>query len=109
MASRDAQDRIYVAGGCSVCAGAGAAVFLKSLDGGAIFFGCPSCGCAWPTPPDPHVVDSIEPPERFAPAGFTYAQISEIKTAGLEPLIESDEEAKDWDFRGARGFSPVVA
>lgn len=92
MTFRDSTDRIYVAGRCSVCAGAGAAVFLKSLDRGTIFFGCPSCGCAWPTPPEPHVVDSIEAPERFAPAGYTYAQLSEIKAAGLAPLIESEEE-----------------
>ena len=106
MSPGDSTERIYVAG---ACAGGGAAVFLKALEDGVIFFGCPSCGCAWPTPPEPRVVDTVEPPERFARAGFTYAQLSEIKAAGLESLVSCDDSVEGWDFRGARGFSPIIA
>ena len=37
---------IYSAGPCSVCAGAGNACFVRSLDSGRIFFACSSCGLA---------------------------------------------------------------
>lgn len=109
MTLPESAERIYVAGDCSVCASAGAAVFLKSLDSGVIFFGCPSCGCAWAKPPTAHVVDTADPPELFASRGFSYAQLAEIKRAGLVPLIKDDGKLEEWDFSGTTGFSPPVA
>jgi len=102
----EAESRIYVAGECSVCADAGAAVFMKALHDGSVFFACPSCGCAWENPPRPHVVDTVDPPEKFAPAGFTFARLADISAAGLERLIRGHDVADTWDFSDAPGFSP---
>ena len=73
---------IYSAGECAVCQGAGDALFVRSIEDGRIFFFCADCGCAWPQPPTPGRVDTIAPPELFAPAGFTLATSADIRTAG---------------------------
>ena len=101
----EAAERIYSAGECSVCGGAGAAVFLKALQTGTIFFGCPSCECAWSSPPQPHLVDTVDAPSRFAPRGFTYARMSDIKAAGMEPLVAREDAAESWDIWDDTGFS----
>ena len=103
----EAAERIYFAGGCSVCGAAGAAVFLKALQSGTIFFGCPSCECAWSSPPQPHHVDTVDAPSRFAPCGFTYAGLSDIKAAGMEPLIAGEDAAESWDIWDDIGFSAM--
>src|SRR5439155_14141962 len=97
------ESRIYLAGECSVCGGAGAAVFMKALHDGSLFFACPSCGCAWENPPRPYVVDAIDPPDKFAPAGFTFARSADIRTAGLEHLIKGHDVADTWNFSDTPG------
>ena len=79
-------------------------MFLQAVDAGPVFFGCSSCGCAWDKPPEPHVVDTVDPPAKFAPSGFTYARLADIKAAGLERLIAGDDEPGTWDFSGDPGF-----
>lgn len=73
---------IYSAGECAVCCGAGDALFVRSIEAGTIFFLCADCGCAWAAPPSPGRVDTIDPPELFAPAGFTLATAADIHAAG---------------------------
>ena len=79
-------------------------MFLQAADAGPVFFACSSCGCAWDRPPEPYVVDRVDPPAKFAPSGFTYARLADIKAAGLEPLIAGFGEPNTWDFAGAPGF-----
>jgi hypothetical protein len=105
MALGTTKSRIYVAGECCVCGGAGAAVFMKSVCDGRIFFACPACGCAWADPPRPHYVETADPPEKFAPAGFTFARSEDIRSAELEGLIKGDVDASDWDFSDAPSFA----
>ncbi len=62
---------LYSAGECPVCSIAGDALFVEDRAAGQVFFLCPSCGCAWLSPPRPHEVETINPPERFAPHGLT--------------------------------------
>ena len=100
------EDRIYWAGECAVCAGAGAAVFLRSLADGRIFFACAACGCAWANPPESHVVDTVDPTEKFAPSGFAYATIADIRAAGLQEVINGEGPVETWDFSDTAGFAP---
>ena len=55
---------------------------------------------------DPYVVDAIDPPDKFAPAGFTFARSADIRTAGLEHLMKGHDVADTWDFSDTPGFSP---
>ena len=79
-------------------------MFLQAVDAGPVFFCCSSCGCAWDKPPEPHVVDTVDPPAKFAPAGFRYARLADIKAAGLERLIAGEGKPDTWDFSGDPGF-----
>src|SRR4051794_34276225 len=86
--------RMYSAGDCSVCSGAGAAVFVIAADTARIFFACPACGCAWAQPPIAHVVDTIDPPSLFAPTGFRLASYVDIFEAGLLASIREEQTAE---------------
>jgi hypothetical protein len=81
---------MYSAGDCSVCASAGAAIFVKRLADRTVFFSCPECGCAWLKPPVPLQVDSVDRPTSFAPEGFCVATLSDIAAAGLSGLVQSE-------------------
>ena len=97
---------IYSAGPCSVCFDSSDALFVRALDTGTIFFLCPSCGCAWAEPPEAGEVKTIDPPEVFAPAGFSLATAADIRTSGWAHRIaieypDSDVERVE-DFKGFR-------
>jgi len=98
-------DEVLVAGECPVCPGVGAAVMVASVESAEIFFACPDCGCAWRTPPS-GAVDSVDPPSRFAPAGFRLAHRKDVETAGLLPLFVRTEPLAggSGDFEGIDGF-----
>ena len=72
---------IFSAGPCSVCAGAGDALFVRAVGEGRIFFLCGECGVAWASPPTAGVVDSVDPPSAFAPNGFSIASATDIRGA----------------------------
>ena len=96
---------IYSAGGCSVCADFGDAIFVRALDTGRVFFACPACGIACATPPQPCVVDTIDEPTLFAPNGFTVAADHQIRAAGLWHLVRLEYPSADADrFEGNAGF-----
>jgi len=82
--------RMFSGGDCSACASAGAAIFLVANQAPRIFFACPSCGCAWSTPPTAFVVDTVDSVERFAPEGFRLATERDIADAGLLHLVADD-------------------
>lgn len=97
---------IYSAGPCSVCAELGDAFFVYARGSGRLFFACSECGVAWPSPPDRYVVNAIDPPEVFAPTGFSVASAEQIRAAGLEHLVKvqyPDDAAERFD--GVAGFS----
>jgi hypothetical protein len=100
-------ERMYSAGDCSVCASAGAVVFVARVGAAELFFACPECGCAWRNPPTPFQVDTIDPPSAFAPQGFTVATLQEIRAAGLDNLIrQRDIELSATSFSRMAGFRP---
>jgi hypothetical protein len=96
--------RLYSAGDCPVCADSGADIFLIRVSDGGVFAGCPLCGCAWTSPPDPFVLDSINPPVFFAPNGFRVATRDEIDAAGLGALIQREHAQNGLSFIGAAGY-----
>lgn len=100
---------LYSAGDCSVCASAGAAIFVKRV-GSEVFFASPSCGCAWRQPPTPFQVETIDPPTTFAPEGFRIASFEDISSAGLAALIRGhDTDGTTSCFAGMAGFEGSVS
>ena len=93
------------AGDYSVCRGAGDVVFVRKRTSDELFFVCPDCGCAWPEPPTPGVVDSIEPPEALAPEGWMVATRDEVLAAGLQSLIRREAPFDQSVFEDYGGFS----
>jgi hypothetical protein len=100
---------IFSAGPCSVCGDAGDAVFVRARGSGRIFFLCPECGIAWARPPQPYIVDTIDPPSLFAPSGFSIATHTQIRDARLEHLVtgESPDTSAE-SLHGLAGFCPVA-
>ena len=97
----------FSAGLCSVCVDAGDAVFVRAHGSGRIFFLCPDCGIAWAQPPEPYIVDTIDPPTLFAPTGFSIATATQIREAHLENLVKGDApEISVEGVRGLAGFRP---
>ena len=99
---------IYSTGDCPICAEAGDAIFLKNVNSGQIFYACDSCGCAWNHPPVLYVVDAIDPPEQFAPTGYSLATADDIEVAGLAHLIARKHSDEDLRFDGEPGFQPPL-
>ena len=100
---------IYSAGPCAVCFDSGDALFVRAIDTGKIFFLCPSCGCAWAEPPTAGEVETIDPPEVFAPAGFTLATKADIHTARWVDRIAIEYPDTDVDrVIDFKGFRPAV-
>jgi hypothetical protein len=97
---------LYSAGPCSVCGVAGDALFAKDAQSGKLFFFCPSCGVAWPRPPEPYRVDSIDPVESLAPAGIVMPTRDEIRAASLEHLIQAEVADGSWDIQDWLARSP---
>ncbi len=87
---------LYSAGECPVCSIAGDALFVQDRQSGRMFFLCPACGCAWLTPPRPHEVETVDPPEQFAPAGITVPSKAEIIAQGWEAAITREMEDDEW-------------
>jgi len=87
---------LYSAGDCPVCSDAGDALFVKDRASDRIFFLCPSCGCAWLSPPMPHKVETVDPPESFAPNGVALPSRTEIAAQGWAGAIARDVEADQW-------------
>jgi hypothetical protein len=105
MGSAVTGDRIYSAGGCAVCASAGAAIFVKDVASGALFFACPECGCAWRGVPTVGLADTVDSPSHFAPAGFAVASRMDIDLAGLGDLVRHEQTADlESIFLGVAGF-----
>ena len=99
---------LYSAGSCSVCADAGAAVFVRCLRSGKLFFACGGCGVAWLEPPVPHLVDTVTAPLEIAPDGWIAATLSEITSAGLAPLVHHElSEDTDAFFAGVFGYRSI--
>ena len=97
--------RIFSAGDCSVCTTAGAAIFLVANGAPRIFFACPSCGCAWSTPPTALVVNTVDSPALFAPDGFRLATQRDIADAEMLHLVADDHaEQSTVSFDGNHGF-----
>jgi hypothetical protein len=92
-------------GPCPVCAGAGAVIVVARADIGTLFFACPSCGCAWAEPPRPPLVDTVDAPAHFAPAGFRLAPKDEVLTSGLGGLeTEWRAQRSHAGFEAIEGF-----
>ena len=87
---------LYSAGECPVCSIAGDVLFAKDGGSGRVFFLCPSCGCAWLHPPRPHEVETVDPPEIFAPHGITLPTRAEIVASGQETAIAREVEDDEW-------------
>lgn len=87
---------LYSAGECSVCGIAGDALFVQDRLSGRLFFLCPSCGCAWLTPPRPHEVEAADPPEVFAPSGVAVVSRAEITAQGWEAAIVRELDDDEW-------------
>jgi hypothetical protein len=105
MIAETATLQMFSAGDCSVCASAGAAIFLTSVRDRSVFFACAECGCAWTRPPAPFLVDTADPPITFAPDGFRIASREEIDAAGLADLIrDGHAERSSSGFVGAPGY-----
>src|SRR5262245_31823105 len=97
--------RMYSAGDCSVCASAGAAIFMRRLADRTVFFSCPECGCAWTDPPSPFQVTSIDRPTSLAPESFCVATRADIEAAGLSLLIRREETSPPASgFTGIDGY-----
>jgi hypothetical protein len=94
---------LYSAGECPVCSTAGDALFVKDRLSGRVFFLCPSCGCAWPNPPVPHRVDTVDSPARFAPDGVDVPSKAEIAAMGLEEAIAREIDDSEW-MESLQGF-----
>jgi len=86
------------AGDCSVCRDDGDVVFVRKLASDELFFVCPDCGCAWPEPPTPAVVDTVDPPEALAPQGWMIA----MRTDPDGEPVGVGEEAARQQVRGVR-------
>ena len=91
---------LYSAGGCSVCGPAGDALFVKDRASERVFFHCPSCGCAWLTPPTVYVVETADPPEKFAPQGIALPTRTEIVSQGWEEAIAEELDDEWIEFLG---------
>ena len=96
---------LYSAGECPVCGVGGDALFVKDRASGRVFFLCPSCGCAWLSPPRPHEVETADPPELFAPHGLAVPTRAEIVAQGWEGVMTRDVDDDEWmgsleDFLG---------
>jgi len=87
---------LYSAGDCSVCSGAGDALFVKDRVSGRVFFLCPSCGCAWLNPPVPHQVEAVDPPGSFALAGIALPSRAEIAAQGWAGAVAREVDANQW-------------
>lgn len=87
---------LYSAGECCVCSIAGDALFVQDRLSQRIFFLCPHCGCAWLTPPRPHEVETVDPPDIFAPEGITLPSRAEIIAQGWEAVIAREMDNSEW-------------
>jgi hypothetical protein len=96
--------KLYSAGDCSVCGDAGSSFFVSNKGDGSIFFYCPMCGCAWASPPTPLHVDTVDPPEHFAPSGWRAAKMQEIQASGMNNLVSRES---DWESSWARNEIPL--
>ncbi len=88
----------YTAGPCSICCEMGDALFVVCATTGRFFFYCPGCGCAWDKPPEPLIVDTIDPITAFAPNGIHLPTEEETRQAGLGHLIKGTYPDA-WDDR----------
>jgi len=87
---------LYSAGKCPVCDIAGDALFVKDHVSGRVFFLCPSCGCAWLSPPRPYEVETADPPELFAPHGLTTPTRAEIVAQGWKEHVAREVDDNEW-------------
>lgn len=87
---------LYSAGECPVCSIAGDALFVTDRVSGRVFFLCPSCGCAWQRPPRPREVETIDPPELFAPHGVAVPSKEEIISQGWQGAIAREFDEDEW-------------
>lgn len=90
--------------------GCGDLVFLKSIESRNIFLHCTSCGVAWENPPSLHVVDTLDPPESFAPAGIEFPSREDIEAAGFGGYIAAERQDEDcikglWRLRAKTYFA----
>ena len=72
---------LYSCGECPVCHETGDLLVVKNPASGTLFLFCHHCGCAWPSPPPPHVLDHVDPPEKYSPGGFALPTSEEIAGA----------------------------
>jgi len=92
-------------GPCPVCADAGAVVVVARADAEFLFFACPACGCAWSKPPQVPLVDTVETPSHFAPAGFRLATKDEVLASGFGSLgTDWHAERSHTGFEALKGF-----
>jgi hypothetical protein len=87
---------LYSAGPCSICGEMSEVLFAKSAASNVIFFLCPACGIAWEKPPQPFVVNSIDPVEEFAPKGILFPTKDDIISAGLGTFIQKELIDAGW-------------
>ena len=96
---------VYVAGECPVCPGFMDVYFMACAETGRIFCACPGCGCAWSQPPPSDRLDSIDPPEAFAPGGYGHASEEQLRDADLLSSVHRvDTELEAEHFNGMSGF-----
>jgi len=88
---------LYSAGDCPVCSLAGEVLFVKDRVSGRVFSYCPSCGCAWASPPPPRTLDSIEGLASYAPTGIGLPTRAEIAALGMEGAIEREIDYSEWE------------
>ncbi len=87
---------LFSAGECPVCSIAGDALFVQDYLSRRIFFLCPHCGCAWLTPPRPHEVETVDPPDIFAPEGIVLPSRTEIVAQGWGAAIAREMDDSEW-------------
>ena len=87
---------------------AGEVLFVKDRVSGRVFPYCPSCGCAWASPPPPRTLDSIEGLASYAPTGIELPTRAEIVALGEEWAIERELNYSEWeaDLKGVIALRP---
>ena len=80
-------------------------MFVKQRDVATLFFVCPDCGCAWEQLPTPGVVETVDPPNKFAPEGWVVATRAEIDAAGMRDFVWRECHFDESVFDGMPGFS----
>jgi hypothetical protein len=86
-----ANDKLFSAGNCPVCADSGTLLYVWSHATRRVVLFCPLCEVAWIEPPDENRVDTVSSLDEIAPQGIRLPSENEVQRSGISPRVEVEK------------------